>query len=151
MRPWEAHTDKELKTCTDQMRTPGAESRDIAIAQYTHERCGVCGRTLGEHSIEDHKACAEQEIKQGELLHEQIIKAVFASGTKDEHGRRLCPICGKLFEDHSFEETRACVEAEHAKIAEWICSICGNPLGEHSEEDLKGHFQRIREVTTQKS
>lgn len=143
MRPWEDHTNEEIKTCTDQMRTPGTEGRDIAIAHFTHEKCEVCGRTLGEHSIEDHKACDEQEIVQGELLHEQIVRVVFASGTKDQHGRRLCPICGKLFEDHSFGETKVCVEAEHAKIAERICSICGQLLGEHSEKDLKAHFQRL--------
>jgi hypothetical protein len=147
-KPWEEHTPAETRTCIDKLYGPaGPPGRrgEIVTAIFAHEKCEVCGRTLREHSIEDRKACDEQQIKQGELLHEESIRAVFASGTKDEHGRRLCPVCGKLFEEHSFEETKACVGMEHAKIAHWICSICDKPLGEHSEVELKGHFQKLRE------
>jgi hypothetical protein len=68
---------------------------------------------------------------------ETIVRASFK-------GQPNCLICDKPMGNHSFEEAKACVAAEKAKIADEPCPSCTRPFGEHSVEQIKAcaHKQR---------
>jgi hypothetical protein len=69
---------------------------------------------------------------------ETLVRASFK-------GQPNCLICGKAMENHSFEEAKACVAAEKAKIADEPCPSCRRPFGEHSVEQIKECAQKQRE------
>jgi uncharacterized protein with PIN domain len=68
---------------------------------------------------------------------ETIVRASFK-------GQPNCLICNKPMENHSFEEAKACVAAEKARIADISCPSCERPFGEHSVEGMTAcaHKQR---------
>ncbi len=71
-------------------------------------------------------------------MSEIIIRATFK-------GQPGCLICGKAMDHHSFDEAKACVAAEKAKIADDPCPSCGRPFGQHSNVDYRTCAQKENE------
>ena len=68
----------------------------------------------------------------------QVIRVQFGKGNEDAP----CRICGKLFEEHSIEETEDCMKAELAQFADAVCKSCGRKFVEHSAKDNKACAQK---------
>jgi len=51
-------------------------------------------------------------------------------------GDSRCRICKKAFEEHSWEETLACVRAEREEVANITCPACGLLMSQHSNDDI---------------
>ncbi len=68
-------------------------------------------------------------------MSEVMIRATFK-------GQPDCLICGKAMHQHSFDEAKACVAAEKAKIADKPCPVCGCPFGQHSNVTYRACAQK---------
>jgi hypothetical protein len=62
-------------------------------------------------------------------MNQEIIRTGYGGDSR-------CRICLKTCEEHSWEETLACVRAEREQLANITCPACGLLMSQHSDDDI---------------